>query len=254
MKHWKEYLAEALGLGLFMVAAGLTATALDAPGSVVHRWIASADLRRMVGGIAMGLTAIGLIYSPWGKRSGAHMNPAVTLGFLLLGKIRPRDAFFYITAQFLGGLVGVVLVLGLLGDAFSAQPVSFASTMPGPRGAAVAFVAELAISFGMLFAVLRAAAHARLAPYAGVVAGLLVALYISVEAPLSGMSMNPARSFASAAPGALFHDLWIYFVAPPLGMLLAASLIRRRERRHSSLCAKVVHDLSQPCIHCGHQP
>jgi aquaporin Z len=68
------------------------------------------------------------------------------------------------------------------------------------------------------------------------------------------MSMNPARSFASAAPGALFHDLWIYFVAPPLGMLLAASLVRRHERRRSSLCAKVVHDLSQPCIHCGHQP
>jgi aquaporin Z len=252
--HWREYLAEALGLGLFMVVAGLTATALDAPASPFHQWITNADLRRVLGGIAMGLTAIGLIYSPWGKRSGAHMNPAVTLGFLVLGKIRARDAAFYIAAQFLGGLLGVVLVLGLLGDTFAAQPVSFASTMPGPRGATVAFLAELAISFGMLFAVLRVAAHARLAPYAGVAAGLLVTLYISVEAPLSGMSMNPARSFASAAPGGLFHNLWIYFVAPPAGMLLAASLVRRRETQRTSLCAKVVHDPSQPCIHCGHQP
>ena len=70
MLHWREYLAEALGLGLFMVSAGLVATALDSPLSPVHEWIGSADLRRVLAGIAMGLTAIGLIHSPWGKRSG----------------------------------------------------------------------------------------------------------------------------------------------------------------------------------------
>jgi len=251
MKHWQEYLGEALGLGLFMVAAGVVATLLDSPRSPLQQWIADADLRRVLGGIAMGLTAIGLIYSPWGKRSGAHMNPAVTLGFLVLGKIRPRDAGYYIAAQFIGGLVGVILVLGLFGDAFASRPVSFAATMPGSRGVAVAFIAELVISFGMLFAVLSIAAHARLAPYAGVAAGLLVATYISVEAPLSGMSMNPARSFASAAPGGLFENLWIYFVAPPLGMLLAAALFRRREQARAALCAKLVHTPDQPCIHCG---
>jgi len=249
-----EYLAEAICLALFMVAAGIVATALDSPGSPLHSWIANADLRRVLGGIAMGLTAIGLIYSPWGRRSGAHMNPAVTLGFLLLGKIRARDALFYMAAQFIGGLVGVLLVLGLFGDAFASQPVSFAATMPGTRGVTVAFVAELVISFAMLFVILHVAARAKWAPYAGVVAGLLVATYISVEAPLSGMSMNPARSFASAAPGGLFDNLWIYFVAPPLGMLLAAALFRRRERARAAVCAKLVHDLSLPCIHCGHEP
>jgi len=249
---WPEYLGEALGLGLFMVAAGVVATVLDSPLSPVQGWIGDADLRRVIAGIAMGLTAIGLIYSPWGKRSGAHMNPAVTLGFLLLGKIRARDALGYIAAQFAGGLVGVLLVLGLCGDAFASQPVSFAATMPGPRGVAVAFVAELLISFGMLFAVLNIAAHARWARYAGVAAGFLVAAYISVEAPLSGMSMNPARSFASAAPGGLFDNLWIYFVAPTLGMLLAAALFRRRERARHAVCAKLVHDPVHPCIHCGH--
>lgn len=254
MKHWPEYLAEALGLGLFMVAAGVVATALDSPRSPLHEWIGNADLRRVIGGIAMGLTAIGLIHSPWGKRSGAHMNPAVTLAFLLLGKIRARDAAFYVAAQFAGGLVGVLLVLGLLGDAFAARPVSFAATMPGERGVAVAFVAELAISFGLLWTILHLAARPRLAPFAGIAAGILVALYISVEAPLSGMSMNPARSLASAAPGALFDNLWIYFAAPPLGMLLAAALFRRGRQRRAAVCAKLVHDLSQPCIHCGHQP
>ena len=249
-----EYLAEALGLGLFMVSAGVVATALDAPASPLHAWIGSADLRRVLGGIAMGLTAIGLIHSPWGKRSGAHMNPAVTLAFLVLGKIRPRDALWYVVAQFTGGVIGVVLVLGLLGDAFAAAPVSFAATMPGSAGIAVACAAEFAISFLMLWAVLRVAASARFAHLAGLVAGALVATYISVEAPLSGMSMNPARSFASAAPAGHFENLWIYFVAPPLGMALAAIVHRRHATRRAALCAKVVHDLSHPCIHCGHQP
>jgi aquaporin Z len=254
MTHWREYLGEALGLGLFMVSAGLVATALDSPRSPLQQWLVDADLRRVLGGIAMGLTAIGLIYSPWGKRSGAHMNPAVTLAFLLLGRIRARDAAFYILAQFAGGLVGVLLVLGLLGEAFASRPVSFAATMPGAWGPAVAFIAEAAISYGMLATILAIASRPRLAPYTGIAAGLLVALYICVEAPLSGMSMNPARSFASAAPGALFDHLWIYFVAPPLGMLLAAYQFRRREPVQARVCAKVVHDLELPCIHCGHQP
>ena len=248
-----EYLAEALGLGLFMVAAGLVATALDSPRSPVHEWIESAELRRVLAGIAMGLTAIGLIYSPWGKRSGAHMNPAVTLGFLWLGRIRPRDALGYVAAQFIGGLVGVLLVAGLVGDAFAMPPVSFAATLPGASGVAAAFLAELVISFGMLFIILRIAAHPRHGSRAGLAAGALVTLYISVEAPLSGMSMNPARSFASAAPGALWDHLWVYFLAPPLGMCLAAVAFRWREDRPAP-CAKVVHDPDTPCIHCGHQP
>jgi aquaporin Z len=249
-----EYLAEALGLGLFMVSAGLVATALDSPRSPLQEWLPNADLRRVIGGVLMGLTAIGLIYSPWGKRSGAHMNPAVTLAFLTLGKIRPRDAAFYALAQFAGGLVGVVLVAGLLGDAFAAPPVSYAGTMPGPLGVTVAFVAEFAISCGMLLAILWIAGHSRHSGRAGLVAGLLIALYISVEAPFSGMSMNPARSFASAAPAARFDHLWIYFVAPPLGMLLAARLHVWLRRADYAGCAKLVHDLKQPCIHCGHQP
>lgn len=254
MKHWQEYLAEALGLGLFMVAAGVVATALDSPVSPLHTWIASADLRRVLAGAAMGLTAVGLIYSPWGKRSGAHMNPAVTLAFLHLGKIRPRDAAFYVAAQFVGGLVGVLLVAGLLGDAFANMPVSYAATMPGTAGVAVAFCAELAISFVLLFTILEVAGHPRYSQRAGLVAGVLVAIYISVEAPLSGMSMNPARSFASAAPGAMWHNLWIYFVAPPLGMLLAARAHLARHRSNYAGCAKLVHDPDHRCIHCGHEP
>src|SRR5262249_18430338 len=119
------------------------ATLLDYPGSPVHRAIGSAELRRALGGIAMGLTAIALIYSPWGQRSGAHMNPAVTLTFLRLGKIHAWDAFFYVIAQFLGGTVGVLLTAALLGSHFTEPPVSYVATLPGQHGLLVAFAAEL---------------------------------------------------------------------------------------------------------------
>lgn len=80
-EHWPEYLMEAWGLGTFMVSAGLFATLLEYPGSPVREAIENADLRRGLMGLAMGLTAIAIIYSPWSKQSGAHINPVVTLTF-----------------------------------------------------------------------------------------------------------------------------------------------------------------------------
>jgi aquaporin Z len=100
--------------------------------------------------------------------------------------------------------------------------------------------------------VLGLSSRTRLAPYTGLAAGALVACYIAFEAPYSGMSMNPARSFASAAPAGLWDDLWIYFVAPPLGMWTAAAL--HAARRSPSVCAKLVHTADARCIHCGYQP
>src|SRR5215468_9667290 len=90
-KHWPEYLIEGWALGTFMVSAGIVATLLGAPVSPVHRALSDPMSRQAAGGIARGRTAIALIHSPWGKRSGAHMNPAVTLTFLRLGKIRAWD-------------------------------------------------------------------------------------------------------------------------------------------------------------------
>jgi aquaporin Z len=252
--HWPEYLIEAWALGMFMISAGVFATLFEAPGSPVRQAIADGDLRRAIVGLAMGLTAVALIYSPWGQRSGAHMNPAVTLSFLRLGKVRGWDALFYILAQFCGGTLGVLVVLGLLGDAFAMAPVSYAATLPGAAGAQIGFAAELLISAGMMFMVLTVTSHARLAPRAGWFAGALVAIYITLEAPLSGMSMNPARSFASALPGGLWMDLWIYLLAPVLGMQLGTSLHLLRRRRDQTACAKLVHGDRQRCIHCGYVP
>ncbi|HVO92516.1 MAG TPA: aquaporin, partial [Terriglobales bacterium] len=98
--HWPEYLIEAAGLGLFMISAMTFATILEHPASPLRQAIPDALLRRLLMGLAMGSTAVGIIYSPWGKRSGAHINPATTLTFFRLGKVNNWDATFYVTFQF----------------------------------------------------------------------------------------------------------------------------------------------------------
>ena len=133
-RHWPEYLIEAWALGTFMVAAGLTATLLGSSASPVSRALPDPMLRNVVAGIAMGLTAIAIIHSAWGKRSGAHMNPAVTLTFLRLGKVHGWDALFFMVAQVTGATLGVLVVSVLLGSAFTDPPVSYAATLPGHAG------------------------------------------------------------------------------------------------------------------------
>jgi aquaporin Z len=165
--HWPEYLIEGWALGTFMIAAGVTATLLGAPSYPLARTLPDPLLRNIMGGIAMGITAIALIHSPWGKRSGAHMNPAVTLTFLRLGKVHGWDALFFVVAQVAGGTLGVLAVAALFGHAFTDPPVSYAATRPGPAGTGVAFVAELAISCGLMLTVLLLSASVRLSRFTG---------------------------------------------------------------------------------------
>ena len=242
---------EAAALGLFMISAGLFGTLLEHPDSPVRQAIECDGLRRALMGLAMGVTAIVIIYSPWGRRSGAHMNPAVTLTFLRLGKVKAWDAAFYMVSQFLGGLAGVGIVAALLGGRFTAPPVSFVATTPGPRGTLVAFAAEVMIAAVMMGMILITMNSPRWSRRTGLLAGLLVALFITFEAPYSGMSLNPARTTASALPSGLWTAWWVYFLAPPLGMLLAVEMGRWLRGRVEPHCAKLNHHTRQRCIFCG---
>jgi aquaporin Z len=217
---------------------------------VVRQALPDALLRRALMGLAMGATADALIYSPWGKRSGAHINPAVTLTFHVLGKIPAADALGYAIAQFAGGAVGVWVMHVLWGTWLADPNVHWVATVPGPWGWAPAFVAELAISGVLMFAVLAFSGHPRLAMKTGWIAGALVATWILLEAPISGMSMNPARTFGSAVIANDWRAWWLYFVAPPLGMGLAAITYTLSLGRVQSGCAKLVHAPEVPCIFC----
>ena len=238
---------EAAELGLFMVSACAFTVLLYHPASPLFESFQSELLRRATMGTAMGVTAIAIIFSPFGKRSGAHFNPAVTLTFLRLGKVDPWDATFYITAQFIGGIGGVLVSMLLLGPAVADSHVNYATTQPGPHGPLLAFTAELFISFVLMSVVLWVSNTKRLARWTGLFAGALVATYITFESPLSGMSMNPARTFGSAFGAGVWMSVWIYFVAPPVGMLLAAEVFTRRETR-TTACAKFHHYNNQRCI------
>jgi len=239
--HLPEYLSEALALGLFMISAGGFGIVLFHPRSPL--FIETPFLARVVMGIAMGVTAILIFKSPFGKRSGAHMNPAVTLTFHRLGKIDSRDAIAYVVAQFLGGAIGLWLLSLLEPKALADPAVFYVVTVPGPLGASAAFVAEASISFLLMTIVLNVSNSPRVARFTPLIAGLCVATFITFEAPLSGMSMNPARSLASALVGNSWTAIWIYFVAPPLGMLGAGALYRGRV-----YCAKFDHFGSARCI------
>jgi len=251
--HWPEYLIEGALLGLFMVSAGLFATLLESPSSPLRQAIDDPWLRRLAMGLAMGATAMALIYSPWGKRSGAHFNPATTLTFWRLGKVKFWDAMFYPLAQAGGGVLGVLVVLGVLGESFAAPPVSFVATVPGMAGLWLAFLAEASLAFVLILLVLSVSNTPKLAPYIGVMVGCLVALFITVEAPVSGMSINPARSLASALPSGLWTGFWIYLVAPVLGMLFAAEVHLALKHAPRVMCAKLDHRGNYPCIfNCGY--
>jgi aquaporin Z len=235
--HWPEYLMEAAALGMFMVSACAFGVLLQNVSGLPGR---------VLGGLAMGLTAVSIISSPWGQRSGAHMNPALTLTFLSLGKIAGWDALFYVFAQFAGGVTGVFISAMVLGPALAR--VQFVATVPGPGGPWVAFLAEFAISFLLVSVVLNVSNSRRLTRFTPWIAGFLVAAFISLESPLSGMSMNPARTVGSAFSAGIWTAIWLYFVAPTLAMLFAGQVYRHRRGAHRVFCAKYHHHNKQRCI------
>lgn len=245
--HWPEYAMEGALLACFMLSACTFGVLLEHP-AAPGRHVRSPMVRRGLMGLAMGLTAIALIYSPWGQQSGAHMNPAVTLTFLLLGKVMPWDAFFYVAAQFAGAAVGVAFAALLLRASIRHESVNHVVTAPGARGAGVAWLAELAIAFGMMLTVLLIGNDARLTAYTGLFAGGLVALYITFEAPLSGMSLNPARTFGSAVVARRWTAFWVYLTAPVAGMILGSAGYALLPVYPHVYCAKLDHCHDRRCI------
>src|SRR5215813_8996633 len=146
LDHLPEYAIEAALLGTFMLSACGFGVLLEHPDSPLHRAIGDPTLRRILMGLAMGGTAIAIIYSPWGGRSGAHINPATTLTFWRLGRIRGTDVAGYLVGQFGGAMLGVALASALLGPRLAHASVHYVVTRPGRWGVGPALAAEVTIS------------------------------------------------------------------------------------------------------------
>lgn len=214
--------AEAVLLGAFMVSACAFAALLWADGSPAAAAIPDGVARRAVMGAAMGATALVLLHSPLARTSGAHMNPAVSFAFWRLGRIAGADAAAYTAAQFAGGVAGVWLCASLAGDAVTAPPVRCAATVPGPAGSAAALLCETAMTAALFGAVLATSRlRPRAVPY---VAAALLAAFITFLAPISGTSLNPARTFASAIVSGEWDAFWVYAAGPLCGTWIGAAI------------------------------
>ena len=244
---WPLYFFEGAELAVFMIAACVSTVLLFDPVSRVVHVFPSTAVRRVLMGIAMGVTAIMIIRSPMGKRSGAHFNPAITLTYLRLGKIAPADALFYVAFQFAGGVAGVWISALILGSRIADPSVNYAVTVPGAHGTIAAFSAEFFMSFVLMGVVLWMSNRPSIANSTSYYVGGLIALYIFFFAPISGFSINPARTAGSAIFAHLWTAWWVYFTAPLLGMLAAAELYLSAVGRDGILCAKLHPDARYPC-------
>jgi aquaporin Z len=246
-RHWRLYVDESAELAIFMISACFFDVWLFDPALPVLDLLPSSALRRLLMGISMGATAILIIRSPMGKRSGAHFNPAITLTYFRLGKIDKWDAGFYVVSQFIGGICGVGLSALCLRGSLAVPTVDYVVTVPGRGGTAGAFCAEYFMAALLMLVVLWFSNRPQLAQYTSYLVGILITFYVFVFAPVSGFSINPARTTGSAVFADVWTAVWLYFVAPVLGMMTSAEIYLRVFGIESVLCAKLHPDPNYPC-------
>jgi aquaporin Z len=247
MTHWREYLMEASELGALMLCICLFGTFLYSDTSPMARFALSQFENAVIMGVCVAATTLLIIRSPFGRRSGAHFNPAITLTYLWLGRIHRWDALSYVAAQFSGAIAGVFVARQILGFSLSSEPVHYVVTVPGSYGNATAFIAEFLLSALLIGVVLFATNHRALARFSPFLVAAVTVFYFAICSSISGFSVNPARSFSSAMFAWVWWGIWIYFVAPCLGMLAAAALYIRTFGPSRVYCAKVFHDLRSTC-------
>ncbi len=217
--HWPEYAAEFLGTAC-LVFFGLSAVVFDfAKDLPMAHWIPSPGTRLLINGLLFAGSGSLVALSPLGRLSGAHINPSVSLAFWLAGKMRLCDLAGYVMAQMLGGMAGAIaLVLVWRGHAAS---VGNGMTLPGEGWPLwIVFDCEVVLTGVLVFLIFVFVSSHRLHRWTPLMNWLVVATMVWQEAPISGTSLNPARSFGPALVSGVWNAQWLYFLAPPLGGML----------------------------------
>lgn len=201
----KKLIAEFIGT-FFLVFAGTGAIIIDElTQSLTHVGIAS----------TFGLVVMVLIYT-FGHISGAHFNPAVTIGFLVHGDIKLREAFYYFISQIVAAVVASSTLLWLFGNV-----ANLGATLPRSSWGQ-SFILEFILTFVLMMVILGSAVHGKaIKQFAGIAIGGTVGLMAMFAGPICGASMNPARSLGPALVSGTLQHLWIYIVATILGAVVA---------------------------------
>jgi aquaporin Z len=241
--HVVEWGCELIGTALLLFA-GLSAVVVDLGhgglAAVVASVVPSPSLRLLVSGLLFAGAGSLIAVSPLGRRSGAHLNPSVTFGFWLTGHVDRSDLAGYVVAQCAGATLGAWLVVALWGRV--AVRIFDVRTVPG-RGVGdveAAFV-EAAITATLLLTIFFFTARPRLARWTPVAVWILIALLVWRTAPLTGTSLNPARTLGPDLVGRSFTSLWVYLVGPPAGAAAAALVAHLARSRLYPLTAKLHH-------------
>jgi aquaporin Z len=237
----REIIAEFLGTAL-LLACGLSAAIFNfSSGSPLLTLVPNDYIRRFLSVLLFSASATVIIYSPLGRISGGHINPAVTLAFFRLGKLTTKAAVAYIVAQFAGAVAGTAAVRFVWGA--RASNVRLGATLPGHTGIWVALGIETLATFLFMSLILTFIIRPRIAHFTAAAGGLFGIFLAFFSFPYSGASLNPARSFGPALLEELWATLWIYFVGPSIGAVAAATLFRNR----IIPCGKLFHDSSYTC-------
>jgi aquaporin Z len=223
----RPLIAEAIGTALLVFFGAGTATltfGLGATGSSVSAGVVATAL-------AFGLVLLVLVYAI-GPVSGCHVNPAVTMGFLVGRRITLADAIAYWIAQLIGGIAGAAVLYGTfhLTSAYSKRAGlganGFGTSSLIGANAGAAFITEVILTFVFVFVILAVTRRASNAAIAGIVIGLALALVHIIGIPIDGTSVNPARSLGPAlfVGGTALTQVWLFLVAPLVGGALSAAL------------------------------
>lgn len=224
--NYSFYLMEALALAGFVLIAAFTTIFLEHPDSPLAQTQLAVHplLRGIILGAVMGIY-ITAMATAIGKLSGANANPIITWAFFRIKKISFANLCAYMAAQFLGAIAAILLLHLTFNKIFEHPLINYSLTKPKPgHSLGTSFIAEFIISFIFVITTLFVLSSKKLEKYNAAIAGLLIALFLIIELPYSGMSMNPARSFASALVAWKWEEIWIYFVAPIIAMLLATEI------------------------------
>jgi aquaporin Z len=240
--HLIEWACEFFGTALLLIG-GLSAVCLDfGPGSP-FKSLSHSDLLLLTGLLFAGSGSL-IALSPFGRRSGAHLNPVVTLGFWSQHKVHPHDVAGYIGAQVLGAIAGAEVVRLLWGH--RARAVHLGTTMPGHGlGDLQVVLVEAGMTAALLLAILLMTSGVRTARWTPLVLWFLIAALVWQGASYTGTSLNPARSFG---PALLAHELsnyWIYIAGPLLGGAIAVGVFALFKDLHV-VTAKLFHDPRYP--------